>query len=414
VLSIVDVSSPTVPKQLGELAGLYNISFNIAIAGRYLYTAAGHVVDIADPSAPAIVGMLPRSGEWVAVAGNYAYVAGSSLWVIDITNPAAAKVVGSLAGNVARLAVANEYVYLTSLNQYSDAFMHVVDVSNPAMPRQIGSYSRFALNCTPEVALVGQEIYLSCAELLILRDTGLAISGQLRYANGTAAPLANVPITSSDGRVSFSDQNGSYTFKNLLSGSYTLTATLSGYSIWPSSQGAQLPRDSRGQDFIILPRLVSATAAPSATTTLILIDTQDLPTRLTVPTAALTRSTTLSLTPRIEANQLGSVFTGHAFELSARRGNQVLPALTFGAPVQLSITYSDLDIQVTSDESKLALWWWNGASWQEAAETCSPASSYQRNLSGNTLTVPICRTGRFVLFGPTHHTLLPLSLRAAI
>jgi hypothetical protein len=107
----------------------------------------------------------------------------------------------------------------------------------------------------------------------------------------------------------------------------------------------------------------------------------------------------------------GFAFTGHAFDLTAFQGGSQQPGFTFGAPVTVTIHYSDDDVRVVTDESRLVLQWWTGSEWRDAAETCDPASSYSRDAANNVLSLPICRLGRFGLFGPTYQTYLPLILR---
>jgi len=83
-------------------------------------------------------------------------------------------------------------------------------------------------------------------------------------------------------------------------------------------------------------------------------------------------------------------------------------APTFNAPVTITIHYTDADTQLISDINQLALWKKQGDDWQDAAQTCEPASTYERNIDTQTITVAICQTGRFALFGPTNNLFLPL------
>jgi hypothetical protein len=55
--------------------------------------------------------------------------------------------------------------------------------------------------------------------------------------------------------------------------------------------------------------------------------------------------------------------------------------------------------------------WWSGSEWQDAAQTCDPALSYIRDVANKTLSVSICRGGRFGLFGPMHQVNLPMVIR---
>ena len=107
----------------------------------------------------------------------------------------------------------------------------------------------------------------------------------------------------------------------------------------------------------------------------------------------------------------GFAFTGHAFELAAYQGGVLQPGFTFSTPVTITIYYSDDDIRVVTDESELTLYWWTGSAWQDAAETCSPASTYVRDTSNNVLSVPVCHLSKFGLLGPTHNMYLPLVMR---
>jgi hypothetical protein len=120
----------------------------------------------------------------------------------------------------------------------------------------------------------------------------------------------------------------------------------------------------------------------------------------------VSQTTALTVTPVMIDDPLpDQAFTGHAFDLAAQ------PDQVFGVPVTVTIRYSNSDIRVISDENSLALLWWDGGSWVEAVTTCTPSSVYQRDVLNNTISLPICRTGRYALFGPTHQTFLPRVFR---
>ncbi|HEU5102768.1 MAG TPA: hypothetical protein VFU22_27290 [Roseiflexaceae bacterium] len=124
-------------------------------------------------------------------------------------------------------------------------------------------------------------------------------------------------------------------------------------------------------------------------------------------------NTTLVLTPTVAAAPRGWSFAGHAFDLRAAQAGAPVPNLAFGAPVKLTIACSAADTRLVSDPPSLALWWWNGSAWQDAAETCSLVASYTHNIITRTISVAICRAGRFALLGPTQQVYLPLSLGSA-
>src|SRR5690606_27630449 len=124
-------------------------------------------------------------------------------------------------------------------------------------------------------------------------------------------------------------------------------------------------------DFIALPAPQSAALAPGAERSLTYTDTQGLPTTISVPAAALSTTVTLTVTPAVEQHEHLTVFAGHAFALDAD------PPLLAGAPLTVTVGYSDDDVRVVSDRAGLALRWWDGAAWQDAAQSCAvpqPAS----------------------------------------
>jgi hypothetical protein len=54
------------------------------------------------------------------------------------------------------------------------------------------------------------------------------------------------------------------------------------------------------------------------------------------------------------------------------------------------------------DENTLTLQYWNGAVWADAATTCSPSSTYDRQPATNQLGVDICHLTPYALMGPQH------------
>ena len=87
---------------------------------------------------------------------------------------------------------------------------------------------------------------------------GYTISGAISDESGQ--PLPDVTLTTDSGLTATSDLNGDYSFSNLLSGSYTLTPTLSGYSFTPPFATTTLPPDASAVDFTAAPEnLLSVT-----------------------------------------------------------------------------------------------------------------------------------------------------------
>ena len=208
-----------------------------------------------------------------------------------------------------------------------------------------------------------------------------------------------------------SDEQGVYEILDLEPGVHTLTPELEGYRFYPASREVILPPDATGQDFTVLTQPVSITLTPGVPASLSYTDTQGLITSLDFPADAVAETTTILLTPTLALGGGGFAFTGHAFELAAYQDGSVQPGLGLGSPAIMTIRYSDADLLLVSHEEQLAVWWQAGSEWQDAADTCTPASTYDRDLEQNVLTIPFCHLSLFGMFGPTHNIYMPIIFR---
>jgi len=421
-LRVVDVSSPANPTEVSfyDTLGYAN---GVAVAGDYAYVAAYGglwVMDISTPANPTESGFCDTGGVGVAVAGGYAYIVentgshpGSDGWlrVVDVSTPTSPTEVGfyDTPGWAEGVAVARGYAYVAD----GDGGLRVLDVSTPSNPTEVGFYD--TQGWAEGVAVAGDYAYVAAGweGLLVLRYTGYSISGHVRDSSDN--PISDVTVSANAGSSATTDANGDYFITGVTTGTYTLTPSKSGYTFIPASRTASVPSNATGQNFVILPDPVSITLPQSGTvslpTILIYTDTQGLTTTLRFPAGAVTETTTLILTPTLAQGGAGYAFAGHAFEIGTFRDGHPLSGLTFSKPVTVTIHYSDQDVRVVSDESQLALWWWTGGGWEDAANTCDPPSAYNRDLANRVLSVPICHLSLFGLFGPTHQMYLPLILR---
>jgi hypothetical protein len=421
-LKIVDASDPAAPKVVGALPVSAS---DLVVDGRYLYltypTQGLAVVDIANPAKPKQVGMLPLAyAKRLALAGRYVYASdGLQLMIIDVANPTAPQLmsqiqlVRQLSDSSGEIAVDGRYVYVANKSVFQ-----AIDVSNALAPTDAGAY--LLVNggqsdlYSSMIAASGGYAYVASGigGLLVIR-LGRMITGRMTHANGLPAPLAGVTLSAGAGLTATTDLSGAYTLDNVPSNPRTLTPSFAGYAFYPATRTITTQLDAHGQDFVALTGPVSAALAPGTPASLTSTDTQALPTQIDIPSGAVAANTTLVLTPTVATAPRGWAFAGHAFDLAAAQASTPIPNLAFGAPVNVSISYSAGDARLISDPDRLALWWWNGSAWQDAAETCSPAASYTRDLLTRTIGVAICRTGRFALFGPTRQVYLPLSTISA-
>jgi hypothetical protein len=72
-------------------------------------------------------------------------------------------------------------------------------------------------------------------------------------------------------------------------------------------------------------------------------------------------------------------------------------SISFQKPVSITIYYNSL--LFPCEEDSLRLYYWTGSEWEDAASTCTPASTYVRNATDNRLSVGICHLSQFSIGG---------------
>ncbi len=134
-----------------------------------------------------------------------------------------------------------------------------------------------------------------------------------------------------------------------------------------------------------------------------LVTNDNMETSINVPPHAVDANTTLIYTaaepPPYEPT--GFSFAGHAFTLAAYQNDVPIHPFVFDQPVTVTIHYSDNDV-ADLDESMLALNYWTGSEWADAA-----CGGYDRHISENWLSVPICHLSHFAFFQSAHGIYLP-------
>jgi photosystem II stability/assembly factor-like uncharacterized protein len=159
----------------------------------------------------------------------------------------------------------------------------------------------------------------------------------------------------------------------------------------------------------------SSTIAPSEGRTVTVTPSEGVSTTIQVPPGAVNEETTLLYMPAVAPidwlEPTGMRFAGQAFTLDAYVGGGHVEGYEFQQPVTVTIHYSDADVAGV-DEGSLVLQLWEDGAWIDAAETCTPASTYVRDLEGNSLAVPICHLSYYALAGDPQYTLnVPLIMR---
>ena len=165
---------------------------------------------------------------------------------------------------------------------------------------------------------------------------------------------------------------------------------------------------------------ISTSLEPGVTTTIVYTDPQEVTTTIIIPPGAISESITLVFAPNPTPTHPisdGLVFANHSFDLDAYLGHQLLPGYVFAEPISISVRYTDDDI-AGIQEPGLRLYYWTGSSWADGAGTCSPPSTYSRDLAGNRLAVAICHLTEWNIQGPesfvTRTVYLPLVVRRSV
>jgi len=160
-LRAIDVSDPRHPRELDAMATGGTAAVDIGVASSYAWVLGAdgrvQVFDTADPSRLRVAGAYD-SIPYIAgvhVAGDHAYVAGTSgLSVVDVSDPARPREVGRIAGPVGEVDVAGGLAFATGGDGLS-----VIDVSDPARLRRVGRYGPSGVDVR-DVAVVGTYAYV--------------------------------------------------------------------------------------------------------------------------------------------------------------------------------------------------------------------------------------------------------------
>ena len=189
-LAVVEVSSPSNPRVIGQSAVLSGVVQAVALVDDYAYVAARgaglYVIDVRDPTRPREENVLDiRAITSIAIAGNYAYVASGhscvldaegsvtcegSLRVMDLSDPAKPQEVGLIdtRGGARSIAVSGEYVYVVAGKGVDLAGgLRVVDVSDPASPHLVGSLNTESARGVA-VVVAGNYAYVAGDSLLVI------------------------------------------------------------------------------------------------------------------------------------------------------------------------------------------------------------------------------------------------------
>lgn len=186
-LRIVSLIDPSRPK---TIAAMDVGGQDIAVDGRHAYLAHNgglRILDITDPSAPGVLGdlPLPPTPTSVALAGTYAYVAtGRALQVIDVRLPAAPRLERSLRLPASACRVAGDLLYIAG----RDA-IRILDVSQPAEPQLLGELAALA-PADGRTRTLALHLALAEGRLYVARGVDPPTEGNALYVIDVSDPAA--------------------------------------------------------------------------------------------------------------------------------------------------------------------------------------------------------------------------------
>ncbi len=148
-LQIVDVTDPSSPALVGSNDTPQSAQ-DVVVAGNYAYLADGAgalmIFDVTNPNTPSLIGNIIISGYPLSlfIEGSFAYLPAtySGLNIIDISDPSNPQIEGNLAisgGDLIDIYVKDNYAYIAKL----DSGFQIIDVTDPANPTSIGNFNTY-------------------------------------------------------------------------------------------------------------------------------------------------------------------------------------------------------------------------------------------------------------------------------
>ena len=201
-LLVLDVANPAQVEEIGHLPGEDLLA--VAVDGDYAYAGRGldglAIYNVSDPANPSLANTLdtPGSANGIWVADDRLYVAdgnntsGGDFRIYDLVDPESPSLLGQFEAGafVTYVTVAGSVAYLTG-----GFGLLTVDVSNPALPMQLGSFAAGG-ETTYEVALDGTTAYVAGLAGLFavdVSDPALPVESQSYLIEGQGLSLATIP-----------------------------------------------------------------------------------------------------------------------------------------------------------------------------------------------------------------------------
>ena len=177
-LFVINIAVPTAPVVVGKLTGVVNLTA-IKVVGDLLYGSLNYefaIINIREPTAPKLLSVQPLVGQF-AMASNLAVVETASgeryafvtslngkVYIFDVTTPTAPKQVATYTPEnacITDVAIMNQgdqpRLYLIDCH----VGVRVLDVSFPAQPREVTTYSFGTGNKAYAITAIGQQLFVA-------------------------------------------------------------------------------------------------------------------------------------------------------------------------------------------------------------------------------------------------------------
>lgn len=198
-MHVVDITDPDNLTEVG-VSRAPGYTRKVVVEGDYAYlanvTKGLLVVDITNPESPMVItGVQIKTGvNDIAINGNFAYVTSEDggLDIVEIIDPTKPRLISSTVGfgAITGIKVAGDYAYLSGYyndrNTDTQMGVRVVDISNPASPKQVGEFFFGASETTMDFDVVDGFIYFGYGNDLMV------INAQI---TDSPIPVVSVPAS---------------------------------------------------------------------------------------------------------------------------------------------------------------------------------------------------------------------------
>lgn len=245
-------------------------------------------------------------------------------------------------------------------------------------------------------------------DTFVMHEPVFSVLGKVLQANGS--PLSGVTLQLNTGASLTTGKDGTFDFKKLQPGEYTVTPVSPALIYLPAARIVRA-EDQAPQYFYALPQPVQDVLQPNSTTQITFNDTQGLPTRVTFPEGLGEEQAVI--TPVLAEQPNGYLAAGHTFTVDLANTDTSAQSGVVGQDgkplsIEIEVQYSEADLQSLLDAEELVVLWQSPEGWVDATASCAAGSSEpENNLATKTITVAVCQWGTYGIFAEFEQIYMP-------